>query len=200
MRYQQLVRQLVQNNQAVSEMFVQEQWQLNMKQEQTPIAGILKRSLERVDALIKQHKLWVGVHGLGQNTKDYNIDQVHSQLSQTALVVVGDFSKIELVINELLIAACQRSIRHGRIDIWCRRLDELSLELSITDNGNMDLELLTELYEHTPKDLLAVSSLDQFPGLNLLVCQNLIKQQAGELNFYQLPDTRIVSRLLLPIS
>jgi nitrogen-specific signal transduction histidine kinase len=77
---------------------------------------------------------------------------------------------------------------------------QASLELSITDNGNMDLELLTELYEHTPKDLLAVSSLDQSPGLNLLVCQNLVKQQAGELNFYQLPDGRIVSRLLLPIS
>jgi nitrogen-specific signal transduction histidine kinase len=120
--------------------------------------------------------------------------------------VAGDLSKLEMVINELLILACQRSVTHGRVDIWCRRLDErtthtaqASLELSITDNGNMDLQLLTELYEHTPKDLLVISTLDQFPGINLSVCQNLIKQQAGELNFYQLPDGRIVSRLLLPL-
>ncbi|AFZ04216.1 GAF domain-containing protein [Calothrix sp. PCC 6303] len=206
MRYQQLIRQLVQNNQSVAEVFTQEQWQLQINHEQTPIAGILKRSLERVDALIKQHKLWVGIHGLGQTSEDYNIDQADSLLSQTALTVAGDFSKIELVINELLISACQRSVRHGRVDIWCRRLDErttsvaqASLELSITDNGNIDLKLLTELYEHIPKDLLAVSSLDQPPGINLSVCQNLIKQQAGELNFYQLPDGRIVSRLLLPL-
>jgi GAF domain-containing protein len=206
MRYQHLIRQLVQNNQAVVEVFTQEEWQLQINHQQTPIAGILKRSLERVDALIKEHKLWVGIHGLGQNSDDYNINQADSLLSQTALVVAGDFSKIELVINEVLISACQRSARHGRLDIWCRRLDErttyvaqASLEVSITDNGNMNLQLLTELYEHTPRDLLAVSSLDQSPGINLSVCQNLIKQQAGELNFYQLPDGRIVSRLLLPL-
>jgi GAF domain-containing protein len=199
MRYQQLIRQLVQNNQVVAEVFTDEQWQLQINHEQTPIAGILKRSLERVDALIKQHKLWIGIHGLGQNSNDYNIDQADSLLSQTALAIAGDFSKIELVINEVLISACQRSVRHGRVDIWCRRLDERTLELSITDNGNIDLQLLTELYDHIPKDLLAVSSLDQPPGINLSVCQNLIKQQAGELNFYQLPDGRIVSRLLLPL-
>lgn len=34
--------------------------------------------------------------------------------------ISGDIVKIELVLYELLVAACHRSEPGGRIDIWCR--------------------------------------------------------------------------------
>ena len=76
---------------------------------------------------------------------------------------------------------------------------QTSLELSITYNGAIEPQLLTELYNNTPKDVLAPSNLDQPPGLHLLICQNLMQELGGKLNFYQLPDNRVVSRLLLPL-
>ena len=116
------------------------------------------------------------------------------------MAIVGDIIKIELVLHELLVAACHRSQDGGRIDIWCRRLDERLLELSITDNGIIEPELLAELHNNTPKDVLAPSYLNQPPGLHLLICQKLMQQLGGELHFYQLPDHRVVSRLLLPLA
>jgi GAF domain-containing protein/signal transduction histidine kinase len=200
MRYLQMLRQLDNTNNLVTGLLENEQWQLQMRNEKMPIASLLKRSLERVDYLLKQQKLWVGVHGLGQNITDETSEKTNSHLSQYSLIVICDIVKLELVLNELLVSACQRSISGGRIDFWCRRLDEGSLELSITDNGVISPELLAELYQDTPKDVLAFSHLDRPPGLHLLICQNLIQQMAGELHFYQLPDSRVVSRLLLPLA
>jgi hypothetical protein len=75
-----------------------------------------------------------------------------------------------------------------------------SLELSITHNGVIEAELLTDLHENLLKDVLASSNLNQPPALHLIICQNLMQELGGELNFYQLPDNRVVSRLLLPLA
>lgn len=199
MRYQQMLRQLENTNASMNGVLQLEQWQLQITQEKMPIASLLKRSLERVDGLLKKQKLWIGVHGLGQNSSDIK-EKNNSNLSQYSLIILGDIVKIEIILNELLAIACQRSSSGGRIDFWCRRLDESLLELSITDNGTINNELLSELYQETPKDVLAFSCLDKPPGLHLLICQTLMQQMGGELNFYQLPDNRIVSRLLLPLA
>jgi signal transduction histidine kinase len=116
------------------------------------------------------------------------------------MAIAGDIVKFELVLHELLLAACERSQSGSRIDIWCRRLNERLLELSITDNGIIEPQLLAALNDNTPKDLLAPCHLNQPPGLHLLICQNLMQQWGGELHFYQLPDNRVVSRLLLPLA
>jgi GAF domain-containing protein len=201
-RYQQILRQLENTNTLIAELLKAEQWKLQIANDKIPIASLLKRSLERVDSLLKHQKLWIGIHGLGQNISDdsNSSEKNNAQLSQYSLIVIGDIAKIELVLNELLVAACDRSISGGRIDFWCRRLDENSLELSITDNGTINQQLLTELYQDTRKDILASSCLEQPPGLHLLICQNLIQQMGGELHFYKLLDDRVVSRLLLPLA
>ncbi|MEH2309482.1 GAF domain-containing protein [Nostoc sp.] len=224
MRYQLLLRQLDHTATSMSGMLKLENWQLHISWETMPIASLLKRSLERIDNLLKQQKLWIGVHGLGQ-TIDEQESAKNSPLArgvpisspQSAMAIAGDIVKIELVIHELLVTACNRSPIGGRIDIWCRRLDaskpseakysstsgggehQTSLELSITYNGAIEPQLLTELHDNTPKDVLAPSNLDQPPALHLLICQNLMQELGGELNFYQLPDNRVVSRLLLPL-
>ncbi|MCW5313156.1 GAF domain-containing protein [Nostoc sp. KVJ3] len=225
MRYQLLLRQLDHTATSMSGMLKLENWQLHLSWETMPIASLLKRSLERIEILLKQQKLWIGVHGLGQpideqeSSKNSSLARgVPSSSSQSAMAIAGDIVKIELIIHELLVTACNRSQIGGRIDIWCRRLDaaskpvnpkqssasasvehQISLELSITYNGAIESQLLTELHQNSPKDVLAPSKLDQPPALHLLICQNLMEELGGELNFYQLPDNRVVSRLLLPL-
>ncbi|WP_017315908.1 GAF domain-containing protein [Mastigocladopsis repens] len=204
-RYQQLLYQLDNITASMTALLKLEQWQLHITTQTIPIASLLKRSLERVENLLKQHKLWVGVHGLGQQVLDHGgqksdpiVPNSSEGLKPQAMAIAGDIAKIELVVYELLVAACHRSTTGGRIDIWCRRLNERSLEMSITDNGNLDPQILT-LNQDPQKDFLAPSSLNLSPELHLLICQNFIQQLGGELHFYQLPDHRVVSRLLLPL-
>ena len=224
MRYQLLLQQLDHTVTSMSGMLKLEQWRLHISWETMSIVSLLKRSLERIENLLKQQKLWIGVHGLGQQIEEKESPKnsslakgVPTSNAQSAMAIAGDIVKIELVIHELLVTACNRSQTGGRIDIWCRRFDasknldakhssanvgtdhQTSLELSITYNGAIEPQLLTELHDNTSKDVLAHSNLDQPPALHLLICQNLMQELGGELNFYQLPDNRVVSRLLLPL-
>jgi GAF domain-containing protein len=225
MRYELLLRQLEQTTTSMSGLLKLEQWQLHISCETMLVASLLKRSLERIENLLKQQKLWIGIHGLGQTIDEQESPKnsslargVPTSSAQSAMAIAGDIVKIELVIHELLVSACNRSQTGGKIDIWCRRLDasqtvdakhffakgktghQTLLELSITYNGAIEPQLLTELHQNTHKDVLAPSNLHQPPALHLLICQNLIQELGGELNFYQLPDNRVVSRLLLPLA
>ncbi|MEA5479835.1 GAF domain-containing protein [Pseudanabaena galeata UHCC 0370] len=159
-----------------------EQWRLRPNYETAPLAGMLKRALERVDSLVKQRQIW---------------SQVHNQAN---VVVGGDIAKMEMILNELLLFACGRSEVGGRIDLWCRQIDEKLLELSITDYGVVDASLLQELHQGRAIDPLSPSLLDQPPGLHLAICQSLMIEAGGELSLYQLEDNRILSRLILPLS
>ncbi|WP_414530022.1 GAF domain-containing protein [Nodularia chucula] len=206
-RYQLLLRQLDQTNASMTALLKLEQWQLHKSTETMSISNLLKRSLERVEVLFQHHKIWVGVHGLGQSGGEpESVDNpsflsgIQASTSPSSMAIAGDIVKFELILHELLVFACHRSQRGGRIDIWCRRLDEQLLELSITDSGMIESQLLAQLDQSTPKDVLALSLLDHPPGLHLLICQNLMQQIGGELHIYQLPDSRVVSRLLLPLA
>ncbi|MBD2493337.1 GAF domain-containing protein [Nostoc sp. FACHB-280] len=206
-RYKLLLRQLDHNTAAMTGLVKLEQWQLHQSSETMPIATLLKRSLERVDNLLKQRKLWAGVHGLGQSATDTDsgnsgifLKGLQPSSYPSSLAITGDIVKFELVLYELLIVACNRSQSGGRIDIWCRRLEEKLLEISITDHGMIEPPLLAALQNKTPKDVLASSYLNQPPALHLLICQKLMQQLGGNLDFYQLPDHRVVSRLVLPLA
>lgn len=204
-RYQLLWRQLDQTTTAITGLLKQEQWQLYMSGETMSIASLLKRSLERVDSVLQKQKLWIGVHGLG-STSEPEANNSSSVIKgvvasyPSPMAIVGDIMKFELILHELLMAACLRSPHGSRIDIWCRRLDEKYLELSITDHGIIDPELLIELEHKKQQDILVSGYLSQIPGLHLLICQRLMQQLGGELHLYQLPDNRVVSRLLLPLA
>jgi signal transduction histidine kinase len=201
MRQQQLLRQLGNMAASMTQLLKQEQWRMHIHSEVVPIASVLKRSLQRLDTLMKQRKLWLGVHGLAQQIKSEGSGKRSPLVStQSSLAITGDIVKIELVLYELLVSACQRSQAGGRIDIWCRPLENQWLEVSITDNGTIDPRILADLHEGKTKDILAASTLNKPPVLNLLICQSLMEQLEGELNFYKLQDGRTVSRLLLPLA
>ncbi|AFY44422.1 GAF domain protein [Nostoc sp. PCC 7107] len=206
-RYKLLLRQLDHSTAAMTALVKLEQWQLHHSSETMPIATLMKRSLERVENILKQRQLWAGVHGLGQSATDTDsgnsgifLKGLQPSSYPSSLAIAGDIVKFELVLYELLVVACNRSLSGGRIDIWCRRLEERLLELSITDHGMIEPHLLAALQNQIPKDVLASTYLNQPPILHLLICQQLMQQLGGELHFYQLPDHRVVSRLVLPLA
>ncbi len=202
LRYQQLLRQISNVLTTVTPLLKHEQWQLVHNNEIISLASLLRRSLERVDRLIKQLRLWAQIHREGN------------------LSVRGDMIKLELVLYEILTMAARRSPPGGRIDIWCRPIDSINavsnkpeadsllivesssqfLEISITDNGGIDSRLLTELRSANTSDSLVPSTLDHPPGLHLLICQRLMKQMGGDFDLYQLEDGRVVSRLIIPLA
>ena len=181
-QYQQIIRQLGGLLGTVASLVNHEPWRLSNEYSVMRVPSLLNRLIERTKELIKNHQLWTQVH------------------NDTNLSISGDIAKIEFVLYELLSNACERSPVSGRIDIWCRSLDSHWLELSITDSGEIDPNLLKELHSGRPKDILTPSLLDEPPGLHFLICQTLMQQMGGEFNLLKLEDSRLLSRVILPIS
>jgi phosphoglycerate-specific signal transduction histidine kinase len=138
--------------------------------------------MDRANPLIQTRQLWAKVHN------DSNV------------IITGDIEKIEYVLYELVVAACERSPDQGQLDIWCRPLDRAWLELSITDDGDVPLELLKELDHGRPDDILVPSLLDVLPGLHFNICQALMQQIGGEFSLQKLEDGRTISRVVLAIA
>jgi GAF domain-containing protein len=180
-RQAQLLRQIDDAIEPARQVIRDEQWQLTVKNETVQMIGLVRRALDRVDHLIKQRQLW---------------SQVHHEVNP---MVFGDITKIELVLYELLLIACQRANPGGRIDIWCRQVDAQWMEIAITDDGTIEPRLIEDLETGRAVDLLAPSTLDKAPGLHLAICQSLMQQMGSEFNLYRLEDGRIMSRLVLPI-
>ncbi|HEY9809921.1 MAG TPA: GAF domain-containing protein [Halomicronema sp.] len=182
MRLQQVLRQLNSSIKSMRPLIKREQWDMSMTQETIAAPTLLRRSLERLEAIIQARQLWTQVHSEGH------------------LTISGDLMKIEWVVYEILLAAARRSPQGGRIDIWCRQSQENGADISITDSGVMSPGLLADLQAFRAVDLLAPSPLEEPPGLHLAICRRIILQLGGELNFFQLEDGRITSQLILPVS
>jgi GAF domain-containing protein len=158
-----------------------ESWRLRFNSESVLLVSLIKRSVQRLESLVKQNQLRIQVH------------------SSDAITLVGDIPKIDLLIYELLVAAGHRLAAEGRIDIWCQPLEAEWVEISITDNGIIDSQLLIDLHHRAHQDLLAPSSFDRLPGRHLKVCQMLAEKLKGEVDIYKLEDGRTLSRLVLPL-
>lgn len=182
LRHQQVLRHLGNTLTSATPVVKQEQWKLQNEYETVALASLLKRSLERLDALIRQRQLW---------------SQVHNEANVS---IGGDIPKIEFILHEILTLACLRSPVGGRLDLWCRQVDETWLEMSITDNGTVETQLLEQLEIGRTGDLLSPSVLDQPPGLHLAICQALIQRLGGELMLDRLEDGRMLSRLIIPVT
>ncbi len=163
----------------------QEAWQLlppHREAESIGLSSLLKRSLDRIEGLVKQKQLWTQVHNPGM------------------ISLTGDINKFDLILQELLLAAAQRTPEGGRIDVWCQAIDMQWLELSITDDGAIDPRLLIDLHHRDHLDWLAPSTLDHPPGRHLRACFAMVKQLGATLDIYKLEDGRVLSRIILPIN
>ncbi len=161
---------------------VGERWQLHQQHQTMPLISLLNRLVERVNPILEARQLWSKVH------------------NESNVVLGGDMPKLELILYEVMTAACNRSPVGGRIDLWCRVLNLDWVELSVTDDGQCSPHLLEELNQSHPADVLAPSALDGPPGLHLAICKLLITQLGGEISFSILDDGRTHSRLLLPLA
>ncbi|WP_297041114.1 GAF domain-containing protein [Thermosynechococcus sp. OHK43] len=167
-----------------------EVWQLDKATQTAGLAVVLKRVMDRIENWKQRKQLWIQVH------------------NQPVLTLNGDLSKLELILYELLLFACQRSPSQGRIDIWCQQMEGMGqggkmeswLELSITDNGEVEPQLLIKLHQLEHLDWLAPSSLDQPPGRHLKICCHLCQRLGYSLDMYKLEDGRFLSRLLIPLN
>ncbi|WP_017298519.1 GAF domain-containing sensor histidine kinase [Nodosilinea nodulosa] len=161
---------------------VGERWQLHRQHQTLPLISLLNRLVERVNPILEARQLWSKVH------------------NESNVVLGGDMVKLELILYEVMAAACNRSPVGGRIDLWCRVLNLDWVELSVTDDGQCPPRLLEELGQSQPTDVLTPSTLDGPPGLHLAICKMLIDQLGGEISFSTLDDGRTHSRLLLPLA
>jgi len=181
-RQLQLVRQLTTLTNGVEHVLKTEAWELQSHHQTTPLISLLNRLMERVNPLIQARHLWAKVHN------DSNV------------IIAGDLEKIEFVLFEVMVAACERSPEQGRLDIWCRPLDRTLIELAITDDGDVPRQLLKDLKNGRPDDILVPSLLDFPPGLHFSICQTLMQQTGGEFSLQKLDDGRIMSRVVLTIA
>ncbi len=173
-------------NQAIAglkEVFEAEGQTLQIRTQTFPVIRLLKQAKHRIDSLISQRQLWSQFHW--------------SEVQQHQLC--GDSLKLENAIHSVLVAACDRCLIGGRIDVWCNAQPEGLLELSVTDNGIIDPQLLAALQPTADQsDPLVRSLLEEEPGLRLHLAQTLMEKLGGSLELLPLEDGRTVSRLLIP--
>lgn len=159
-----------------------EVWDLQLDLEHVPVATLFKRSLVRMEAVIKTRQLWIQIHNLTTNVSLYT----HS-------------SSLELMLVELLLAASYRTKVGDHIDIWCRALQDNWVEISITDNGRLNPQLVRAIQEENDQPSLSDSILETMPGLHFKVCKSLVERLGGKLELANLEDGRSLSRLILPL-
>lgn len=182
LRYQQLLRQIANAVTSTTSLLKQEKWHLHTNYEIVIVANLLRRSLDRLEPLIKRRQIQL----LARREGNWSIR--------------ADGIKLELVLYELLLTACFRSEPGGILEIRYQALDEKSLEISITDNGAIEPRLIAELKNGFLSDLLAPSPLITLPGKHLLVCQRIMQQMGGKLHIDLLENHRVVSQLILPLA
>ena len=182
LRYQQLLRQIGNVLSSTTLLLKEEKWCLQIKYDVVSMANVLRRSLTRIDSQLKKRQLQLEVHRQGN------------------LTIYGDSIKLELIIYELLISSCRRSIRGGKIDIKCQTLDEKWLEISILDQGNISPQLIAEFNTGSVPDVLEASLLVMPPGKHLVICRRVMQKMGGNFKLDLGEDGFINSRLLLPLA
>ena len=158
-----------------------ERWAMASDPRKVPLVALLNRLMKRVQTQVQKKQLWTQVH------------------SDSNLALQGEMQKIEFVLYELISAACRRSPSRGRVDIWSRPLDQHWIELSITDDGDVEEAIVTALNQGHRRDHLAESPLDRPPGLNLAICRSLMVRLGGEFILEKLDDNRTRSSVMFPM-
>lgn len=183
LRYQQLLRHIGNALTSTTSLLKQEKWRLHTNYEIVLVANLLRRLLERIDPLIKRRQLQLVAHREGNWS------------------IRGDGIKLELVLYELLVNTCFRSQPEGILELRFKIVDNNRwLELSITDNGEIDPQMLAELKMGFLPDLLAPSTLVTPPGKHLIICQRIIQQMGGRFSMDLLDNRSVVTRLILPLA
>ncbi|MBD1810565.1 GAF domain-containing protein [Microcoleus vaginatus DQ-U2] len=190
LRYQQVLRQIGNALGSTHLLLKQEQWRLQFGQDAVPVSAWLRRSLDRTASLVKQSQVLLEVH------REIAVSMPAGQ----TLSVRGDSIKLDLILCELLAAACRRSAVGAKIEIRSQLLGEDWLELSVSDSGACDRHLIAAFNGGSGPDILAVSSSNRSIVQNLLVYQRAVRLMGGNFSIEMLENNLIVARLVLPLA
>lgn len=190
LRYQQVLRQISNSLGSTHLVLKQEQWHLQLGQDAVSVSAWLKRSIDRTASLVKQLEILLEV----------NREACVSLPAGQVLSVRGDSVKLDLVLCELLAAACRRSPVGGKIEIHYQVLNEDWLELSVTDSGTIDRQLIVVFNGGLQSDILVPASGNKPSVQNLLNCQRALHLMGGNLDLEILANNSIVTRLILPLA
>ena len=190
LRYQQVLRQI--GNALTSSHLVlkQEQWRLQFGLDSVSVGAWLKRSLDRAAPLIKQLKILLEVN------RETSVSLPPGQI----LSVRGDSIKLDLVLWELLAAACRRSEVGGKVEVRYQIVGADLLELSVTDGGLFDRQLIAIFNGVAEPNILVSSNFYQPMFQVLLSCQRAVRLMGGNLSMEVLDNNLIVARLVLPLA
>jgi GAF domain-containing protein len=180
-RQQQILRQIQDVIDPLDQMLDQESWELAFKSEPMPLIGLLRRALDGVDRVVKARQLWMQVHHDGNP------------------LVLGDAHKLEFMLYEILLSACNRSPLSSRVDIWCRQMDAQWIEIAITDSSQLSPTLIEAVNHGHGWDNLQPNPMDDTDGRHLMICKMLAQQMGAEFSIFELEDHRIMSRIVLPM-
>ena len=190
LRYQQVLRQVGNALGSTHLLLKQEQWRLQFGQDAVLVSAWMRRSIDRTAPLVKQSEVLLEV----------NRETAVSLPAGQTLSVRGDSIKLDLILCELLIAACRRSSVGDKIEIRSQLVGEDLLELSVIDSGQKcDRQLIAAFNGGSEADILAVSA-NRSIGQNLLICQRAVRLMGGNFSLEMLEKNLIVARLVLPLA
>ena len=190
LRYQQVLRQVGNALGSTHLLLKQEQWGLQFGQDAVLVSAWLRRSLDRTAPAVKQSEILLEV----------NRETAVSLPAGQTLSVRGDSIKLDLILCELLIAACRRSSVGDKIEVRSQLLGEDLLELSVIDSGQKcDRQLIAAFNGGSEADILAVSA-NRSIVQNLLICQRAVRLMGGNLSLEMLENNLIIARLVLPLA
>lgn len=188
LRYQQVLRQIGNSLGATHLVLKQEQWRLQCGQDAVSVSAWLKRGLDRMAPAFKQSEILLEVHR----------ETALSLPAGQVLSVRGDSIKLDLVLYELLAAACRRSPVGGKIEIRYQLVGSDLVELSVTDGGAIDRQLIAAFNSRSEPDILVASSQNNPSVQNLVNCQRLMLLMKGNFSIELLKNDLVVARLVLP--
>lgn len=190
LRYQQVLRQIGNSLGATHLVLKQEQWRLQCGQDAVSVSAWLKRGLDRMASAFKQSEILLEVHR----------ETALSLPAGQVLSVRGDSIKLDLVLYELLAVACRRSQVGGKIEIRYQLLGSDLVELSVTDGGAIDRQLIAAFNSRSEPDILVASSQNNPSVQNLVNCQRLMLLMKGNFSIELLKNDLVVARLVLPLA
>ena len=189
LRYQQVLRQIGNGLGSTHLLLKQEQWRLQFGQDAVPVNALLRRAIDRMAPLVKQSKILLEVHR----------ESAVSLPAGKTLSVRADSIKLDLILCELLTAACRRSGVGDKIEVRSELLGENWLELSVIDSAPCDRQLISAFNGASGHDILAVSS-NRSIVQNLLICQRAVRLMGGNFSLEMLENNLMVARLVLPLA
>jgi GAF domain-containing protein len=190
LRYQQVLRQISNALGSAHLVLKQEQWRLQFGLNSMSVGAWLKRSLDRAAPLVKQLEILLEVN------RETSVSLPPGQI----LSVRGDSIKLDLVLWELLAAACRRSETGGKVEIRYQIVGGDLLELSVTDGGVFDRQLIEIFNGVVGPNILVDSNFYQPIFQVLLSCQRAVRLMGGNLSMEVLDNNLVVVRLVLPLA